>query len=175
MSSTSWAGGCKQGVLGELHHPLWAEVQEGSRGQSHHCSRFPSLRVKSCPPKPTLYILGLFCPRGAAKGLLKCQPAARAVASAHSVLRHSLGPGSAQCLGLWDRCHGHARKTRSPGAPPCHPAPGCAHLQPLTASCGTPALQLHHLFSSFFPLHFFWGWGGGRKGRENQSVYVDVG
>lgn len=30
---------CRHGVLGELHHPLWAEMQEGSMCQSHHCSR----------------------------------------------------------------------------------------------------------------------------------------
>lgn len=31
----------------------------------HQCSHFPSLRGKSCTPKPPLYILGLFWPCGA--------------------------------------------------------------------------------------------------------------
>lgn len=34
---------------------------------------------------------------------------------------------------------------------------------PALPSCGTPALQLHLLFSSFFPLHFFSG-GRGEEG-----------
>lgn len=152
-------------MLGELHHPLWA-VQESSRCQSHRCS---SLRVKSCPPKPTLYILGLFCPCGAAKGLLKCQLAARAMASAHSVPWHLPGPGSAQCLGLWDRCHGHARKTRSPGTSPCHLAPGCAHLQPRTAKLWHTSAAASSPIFFFFSSSFLLGVGRGEEG-EGGSV-----
>lgn len=40
------------GMLEELRHPLWAEVQESLRYQGHQCSHFLSLRGKSCPPDP---------------------------------------------------------------------------------------------------------------------------
>lgn len=134
---------------------------------------FSFVKVNSRPPKPTLYILGLFCPCGAAKGLLKCQLAARAVASAHSVPWHSLGPGSAQCLGLWDRCHhGCARETRSPGASPCHPAPGCAHLQPCTAKLWHTSAAASSPIFFFFSSSFLLGVGGGRGGRISLSMWM---
>lgn len=84
--------------------------------------------------------------------------------------------GSAQCLGLREQCHGHLGKTGSPGASPSSPTPGCP--PPPAPSCGTPgcgtlACQIHHLLSSFFPLHFFfWGRGEEGGGRTNLSTWM---
>lgn len=61
-----------------------------------------------------------------------------------------------------------ARGDQKPWGIPLPPCPGLSPTSsPTLLSCSTLVLQLHHLLSSFFPLHFFfWGWGGGR-GRED--------
>lgn len=43
------------------------------------------------------------------------------------------------------------------GHPPATLPQAVLTSSPALPSCGTPVLQLHHLFSSAFPLHFFWG------------------
>lgn len=175
------AGGCKWGVLGELHHPLWAEVQEGSRCRGHQCSCFPSLRGKSWPPpNPHCTSWACFAPAGLSLALgERCEGLTEGPACSQ---------GCSQCplcaavltgtqlfpvpwaVGAVPRPHREDQEPWGILPPPC---PGLSPTSsPSLPSCGTPALRIHHVL--FFPLHFFfWGWGGGR-GREDQPVNVDV-
>lgn len=134
----------------------------------------PLFKGQVLPPRPLLYILGLFWACGAVscpgEGVC-CEGLAEAPAGSQSCGWCLLCAGSAQCLGLREQCHGHSGKTGSPGASPSPPTPGCP--PPPAPSCSTLALRLHHLLYSFFPLHFFfWGRGEEGGGRTNLSTWM---
>lgn len=127
----------------------------------------PLLKEQVLSPGLVLPLQALsLAPGGAAEGWLKHQLAARAMAVACSVPWCPPAAGSAQCLGLRERCHGRCGR---PGTLWHSPAtlPRAAGLRHTGAAASSPTF---FFFSSSFP---FLGVGGGRKGgRTNLSVWM---